>query len=610
MGFTYSMGAGKKKPLILSAVCFVLIAFFYFFVVGSLLHISVYTFQSRVTYSNTFDTQLTGLITDSIILLSLSLVWGFLSINNFPIKLITITFFSIFFLLLILNMTDMALAITPLTMPLLLLLIILSKLGNAKIITWDEHLYKIYISVASIIVASLGITYLFISILSGVTPFLEKYSYALYQQLLSNLTPMIMTVLAFSFPIKIILSDLFSRMRIGKYVLCIDILQEMLSRRKVATALILCVIFSIILSFIPHLQSVNPNNERLGVDSAVYAEWINRMKDEPNNLLNLAFTDISSGDRPLTLLILYVLTEASKLNAFQVAEFAPVVLAPLLVIVTFFLTRELTSNDKISIIASLLTPLSFQFLVGTYSGIYANWLALIFGYLAFVILVRYLRKPSILALVTLAVVMTGLLLLHSYTWSIIISAALIFISVLLIRHYYPRKRIFILILVLSSTVAVDVIETLLTSSVTGFGADATVGFRHGFGISQFTERIFTLADTILTYFGGAFANIPILGLIVYWLIRCNVRQMANIFVLIFLSSALVPFFLGDWVLQSRILYNIPFQIPAAMALFSLWSENHKFIFIAILLITVYLTIHYLANLGYVPPKPPYRLLAD
>jgi hypothetical protein len=113
-----------------------------------------------------------------------------------------------------------------------------------------------------------------------------------------------------------------------------------------------------------------------------------------------------------------------------------------------------------------------------------------------------------------------------------------------------------------------------------------------------------------TYYGGVYANIAILGLVMYWLIRCKVKTMVNIFLLIFLSSALVPLFLGDWVLQSRVLYNIPFQIPAAISLYAIWKENHRIIFVAILLIAGYLSFHILANLGFVLQGNPLSIIQE
>ena len=77
-----------------------------------------------------------------------------------------------------------------------------------------------------------------------------------------------------------------------------------------------------------------------------------------------------------------------------------------------------------------------------------------------------------------------------------------------------------------------------------------------------------------------------------------------------MSSALVPLFLGDWVLQSRVYYDIPFQIPAAISLYYIGRKNGKMIVIALLLITGYLSLHVLSNLGFVPPKDPSSIVIE
>jgi hypothetical protein len=340
------------------------------------------------------------------------------------------------------------------------------------------------------------------------------------------------------------------------------------------------------------------------VYSSRYVDWLNQMKNQTTNPVYF----VLKGDRPLTLIMLFLMTQAPKADPFQVAEYSPMLFAPLLVMVTFFLSRHLTANDKISIIASFLSAISFQTLVGIYSGFYANWLALVLGYLAFGLLVKCLKSPSKFNIIALTVVMTGVLLAHSHTWSIVISVAFVFLFVLHILNYYPKKRFLLLYLILSSSIAIDVLKSSWTGSSTSFEADVSIGLSHGLGISQFSERLITLAETLQTYYGGVFANIAILGLVMYWLIRCQPREMANIFVMIFLSTALIPLFMGDWVLQSRILYEIPFQIPAAISLYYIGRKNGKMIFIALLLIIGYLSLHVLANLGFVPPSNPQTII--
>ena len=70
-----------------------------------------------------------------------------------------------------------------------------------------------------------------------------------------------------------------------------------------------------------------------------------------------------------------------------------------------------------------------------------------------------------------------------------ISVAFVFLFVLHALNYYPRKHFLLLYLVLSSSIAVDVLKSSWTGSSTGLEADVSIGFGHGLGISQFSERL-------------------------------------------------------------------------------------------------------------------------
>lgn len=391
-------------------------------------------------------------------------------------------------------------------------------------------------------------------------------------------------------------------MRIKWDSVTIVIFQDNLSTKRIAFYLFLCIILAATITLIPHIPVINPNNQRLGVDTPRYETWLTLMDNQSVSPINFALK--SAGDRPLTLLILFFIAETTNADPFSVIEYSPTILVPLLILVTFFLTRELTANDKIAIVASVLSATSFQTLIGIYSGFYANWMALVLGYTAFGLLVRCLKRPSKIGLVVLGLLMTGLLFAHTYTWTIMISVAFVFLFVLHALNYYPRKHFLLLYLVLSSSIAVDVLKSSWTGSLTGLESDVSIGFGHGFGISQFSERLGTLAQTVQTYYGGIYANIVILGIVMYWLIRSQPRELSNIFIMIFLSTALIPLFIGDYVLQSRVLYDIPFHIPAAISLYYIGRKNSKLIFVALLLITSYLSFHVLANFGYIPPTNP------
>ena len=138
-----------------------------------------------------------------------------------------------------------------------------------------------------------------------------------------------------------------------------------------------------------------------------------------------------------------------------------------------------------------------------------------------------------------------------------------------------------LFLVLSSTIAVDILKYTLIGAPTALERDISIA-QQGLGIYQFNDRLVSFADTVKTYFGGAYANIIILGLGLYWLIRCSIRDLSSVFVMICLSSVIIPLFLGDYVLQTPVLYNVPFIYLLPIGLFAIWNEKRKMIFVGII----------------------------
>jgi hypothetical protein len=106
---------------------------------------------------------------------------------------------------------------------------------------------------------------------------------------------------------------------------------------------------------------------------------------------------------------------------------------------------------------------------------------------------------------------------------------------------------------------------MLTGSAGGITRDLKVA-NESAGIEQFSQRWITLTETIQIYIGGQFSNFIIVGLCLYWLFLFNLRKTSSIFIVIFLSIGILPLYFGDWLIQVRVIYNIPFQIPAAIAL--------------------------------------------
>jgi hypothetical protein len=339
-------------------------------------------------------------------------------------------------------------------------------------------------------------------------------------------------------------------------------------------------LLSATMTLIPHQQAVNKDNRPIGSDILVYTKTIKHLfsySNDPKELLRHAFITEPPfhGDRPLSLLLFFTAAKIiSVTDPTYVIDYMPVILGPALVLVIYLLTREMTSNDTISILAAFLTAMSFQVLVGVYAGFYANWFALIIGYLSLVFLFKSLKRSRKLNFVIYSILTILLLLSHVYTWSMITVVTAIFLMVMLKLHHYPRRNVILLLLVVLSPAAIDVIRASITGSIGGIVADIHIS-NLGLGSNQFTSRLSNLIDSTRTFLGGLFGNFIILSLGIYWLFRANHLEPFNIFIMIFLSVGIITLFFGDWVVQSRVFYNIPFQIPAAIALNHIIKQRVK-----------------------------------
>jgi asparagine N-glycosylation enzyme membrane subunit Stt3 len=379
------------------------------------------------------------------------------------------------------------------------------------------------------------------------------------------------------------------------------------SRTKIIYIL-LFVLLSITIALIPHQQPINKDDQQIGVDTAQYVDWINNLiqSNDIPEFIRQAFVIQNFGDRPLALIFLFTIVNIVKIvnaNFYYIIEYVPLVLGPALILAIYFLTRELTSNDITSLIASFLTAVSFHTLIGMYAGFYANWLALIIGYLSFVFLIRFLKKPSKLNLIVYSMLIVLLLFAHVYTWTVLATVMGIYLVVLLKFNYYSRKSIILLLLVISSSVVIDVARMTITDSSSGIVNDIAVASTGRAGLEQYYVRWANLIDVTQIHLAGQFSNFLLFILGLYWLICCNLRQPSNILIAIFLSVGVIPLFFGDWIMQTRVFYDIPFQIPAAIALTYVKKQtNGTMIVLPICIWLIALSIRTVSNFYLILPS--------
>jgi hypothetical protein len=581
------LGLGNTYASIIASSAIALVSFFYLYTVASYLKISTYILENRVIYIDTFDNYIVNEFTDYIIINAGIALWFLLCVKGNGRFYIS-SIFAGLTIIGVLAQLEMTVAVISLTsIPLVVSFIFYNRYAPRRILSTNPNLAVNYLGIIGIVVgvASISISLMPVLSVSPSLAYLDIHNYA-YEVfvLLSKFSPLLMFLLIFCLPVKLLINQLAGILLKTKNFND-TIVSSSVSRANTAKSRtkIICVtsfiLLSIILVLIPHQPTINKNNQQIGVDTHYYVNWVGALiksKDIQELMYQAFVIQGQNGDRPIALIFLFALVKVvNSADPSYIYEHTPIILGPALVLVVYFLTRELTSNDVTSLFASFLTSVSFQMLVGIYSGYYANWIALIFSYLSAVFLIRFLKTSGNLNLIVFCMLIVISLLTHVYTWVVTVVVFIIFLGIILITKYYHRKRVIVLLLAILLSIAIDITRATIIGSSGGIERDIEIATEEA-GLQQFNERWNTLNDVIQIYVGGQFSNFIILVLCLYWLFFCDLQKTHNIFIIIFLSIGIMPLFFGDWHIQLRVLYNIPFQIPAAIALTYLYNQVNTF----------------------------------
>jgi hypothetical protein len=608
------LGKGTSSISIITSASFVLVSLFYAYTVGSYLKLTIYPFQNRIIYYEIFHSYIFSQFIDHLIIISMTAVWFGLSLRGKPRFFLPVIYCGGLTALTVALGAHLLLEIAAIiSMPIIVLLLIFNKLvyqKRVKILNNNINSLLInYFAVAGIV---LGIIGLFLSLaplfsISHYLMHIRNYEYDVYL-LLSSFSATLLLLLLSYVPVKIFVNEFRAAIlritHINNARSTVDTnnnnSNDLINSKCKFIYISLFMLLSLVIGLIPHQPQINFENRQIGVDTDYYVKWINALTHSADyrEFIHQAFVVQSFGDRPLTLIFLFTIAKIlNVVDFYSVVEHVPLILGPLLVLVVFFLTRELTSNDKQALLASFLTSVSFQVTVGIYAGFYANWFALIIGYLSFVFLLRSLRYSSNkLNLAMFSLLLIALLFTHVHTWSVIVVVMSVFLITMIKAKHYYKKRIVLLFIILSSSVVLDIVKTSITGSMTGIEKDIEFAKATGTGLEQFTIRWSNLTRSVYSFLGGQFSNFIIFSLGLYWLFQSNTRDISSVFLMIFLSTGLIAFLIGDYRVQARIFYDIPFQIPAAIALSSLRkSVTASLISIPICIWLIGLTIRSVSN---------------
>jgi len=352
------------------------------------------------------------------------------------------------------------------------------------------------------------------------------------------------------------------------------IISENLIKWLTRSLLIVTILTAIFVASYPYSNVINPSQLLVGVDAGFYQRILNDMMAlDFTESIGKAFEDPRSTTHLLHLSVAKITSTSTAL------QFTPVILSILLALTTYFLVKIGTGNSILSVIAALISVLSFSTTVGINAGFYGNWLALSLVNVAFACALIAIKNkhtiPALFSIVTFIVV----LYTHPWTWTVTMIIVGIY-GLITLFQWIPMKRkeyweLIFLTLLLVVNFAADVMRRYLLQQG---GAELTISsLSPGFKIMGLSHVIGVLSYTFRIFLGGALANtLLILLAILGFLAISNYKGHFNRLLLSWAIVASVGvFFFGSPGVSSlffhaRSLYIIPFQIFAGIGLFAIF----------------------------------------
>ena len=557
---------------ILASITLFIISFLFIFWIASYFEVDIFPLENRATNYATFHIYIFEKYVDTIIITLLTTLWFCLSLRGKTRIVSSICYGSLTATALFTNLSTLLDAAVLISIPTITSFFVYHFLTK-KIIQIQTNLLMSFFSLAVLCIAVSGLIISITSIsLSHEPPGWIRNPAVDIFILFSSFSPAFIFLLLIGSFIKLLTIKGIRKLpiRIQQY----QIKSHNIKRKNKILFLSLFMFLSIFVALLPHQSFINNENELVGADTVSYVKMLDYMQENgKDDFVYRAFGDQNFGDRPLSLILFSQVLTIFPGNPYHIIDHLPVILSPLLVLTIFFLSREITTNDTIALLASFLTAISFQPLIGIYGGLYANWLALIFGYSSFVFLFRFLKRPKGTNYLFFSILFFSMMLSHTYTWTLLA----LFIGIFLIVSYrlkmYDKKRIALIFLIIVASIAFDLGKSIITDAPSGIERDVSIPSDNVSYLNLFSVWS-NLSQTSLVYVGGLFGNFLIFSLCIYWLVRSDLRDMPNLFIAIFLSIGILPILFGGEVIQSRVLFNISFQIPAAIALVYL-SNQHR-----------------------------------
>jgi hypothetical protein len=334
----------------------------------------------------------------------------------------------------------------------------------------------------------------------------------------------------------------------------------------------LILILSVTVAVYPYLPKVNPQGVNPGVDINSYLLEYKQVEADPGKALQ-----VSGGSRPLFYVILFGFQKLTFLDPLSAIRLLPILLNPLLVLSTYFLALEMIGSYKAASYAGFFTAAGYTLVVGMYAYYLADMLILSIILASIGFLLRSYRTRSMQDLVIASLL--GSLFVFTHPWTLDQYMAPLVVTLTLVTYLHLRHKKDALnplgfISYCCVIASADIAKLLLLrGSVDGLVALGTLSE----GLTSTQTFWLDLVNSPRFYVGGFLTNVPLLVLAVIGLWKVNQKNLPNTLIWLFMAMTSAVYIIGDVVVKSRLLYNIPIGILAAYGLLYLDDlvVNHR-----------------------------------
>lgn len=395
------------------------------------------------------------------------------------------------------------------------------------------------------------------------------------------------------------INDLKDTIKLDKMRLNPNFLPNVLFNPKIILGL--AIVTSVLFAVYPYLPAINPHYTWVSVDDRAYQQFIKNVEEQGTipHIIKQAFVE-SAGDRPLTLLIMSAFHSISGLSIVNSVRLFPVFASPALILAIYFFVKR-GMNSYYGAYAALLATFSQQVIVGIYAGFLANWLGLVAVFLFFLVLHKFWEAPSIKTYLLLFGHSVLSFLMYIYIDVYLLLTLLVFLVISLVKlrkDFSARKKILILSSIFALYISIFEIRILLGST----GLFSSIFQREDiiFSFREFQNRWVNFPYFMHFYVGGFFANTVLIALAFIWALQAKYENTFDRILLAALFVGAIPIIFGNPVLQSRVFYDIPISVVAAIVVVKILnrkSVNPLLAKTTFVLLTAHLAVYALRSLS-------------